>query len=95
MKYRPVWRPSIWALLLATLVWLVILWAVTQIQGEVMFGLLIAIALLGLLVWFLVTYVVKMEPFRTILIVVAVICLILYLAGAFGILDIPVPRLRR
>jgi len=34
-------------------------------------------------------------PFKTIIIVVAVVVILLYLIGAFGIADIPVPRLRR
>lgn len=95
MKYRPVWRPSIWALLLATLVWLVVLFAVTQIQGEVMIGLILTIAVVGVLVWLVVTYVPMPAPFKTIIMVVAVVVLILYLVGAFGLVDIPVPRLRR
>jgi len=50
LKYRPVWRPSLWVILFATLAWLVVLLAATQIQGEVMISLLLTIAVIGLLV---------------------------------------------
>ena len=60
-----------------------------------MIVLLLTIAVIGLLTWLLVTYVPMPAPFRTIIIVVAVVVLILYLIGAFGIGDFPVPRLRQ
>jgi heme A synthase len=58
-----------------------------------MIGLLLTIALVGLIVWALVKYVPMPDAFRTIIVVVAVILLVIYLLGVLGVGDIPVPRL--
>jgi hypothetical protein len=60
-----------------------------------MIQLIFTITLLGLLVWAIVTYIPMPELFKKAIMVIAVICLILYLIGVFGIADIPIPRLRR
>lgn len=57
-----------------------------------MLALLFTLALAGLIVYLIVTYIPMPPVFRTVIIVIAVICLILYLMGVFGIGDIPVPR---
>lgn len=59
-----------------------------------MIGLILTLALVGLLVWLITTYVPMPAPFRTIIIVIAIVFLILYLIGALGISDIPIPRFR-
>jgi hypothetical protein len=59
-----------------------------------MIGLLISIALLGLLVWVLITYVPMPAAFRSAIIVIAVLLLVLYLIGALGVVDLPIPRVR-
>lgn len=59
-----------------------------------MIALLITLCLFSLIVWVLVTYVAKTEPFRTLVIAIAAIFAILYIMGALGIVDMPMPRLR-
>lgn len=59
-----------------------------------MIGLILTLAVAGLIVYLIVTYIPMPPPFRQIIIVVTVIFLILYLMRVFGILDIPVPSLR-
>lgn len=59
-----------------------------------MIGLILTLAFFSLIVWIVITYIAKSEPIRTIIIAVAAICMILYIMGAFGIVDIPLPRLR-
>ncbi len=59
-----------------------------------MISLILTLAFISLIVWLIVTYVAKTDPIRTIIIAVAVICVLIYLMRAFGIVDIPVPQLR-
>jgi len=54
--------------------------------------LLIIIAVIGFLVWALTTYVPMAAPFKTAIIVLAVIVLILYVLRVLGIGDIPLRR---
>lgn len=54
-----------------------------------MIALILGIALLGLIVWLIVTYIPMPDPFRRIIIVVAAIIVILYLAYYFGVLITP------
>jgi len=58
-----------------------------------MIELILTLALVGFLVYLIVTYIPMPEPFKTGLIVLAVIFVILYLVRLFG-LDIPLPRAR-
>ncbi len=60
-----------------------------------MITLFLTIAVTGLLVYLIVTYIPMPDIFKTVLLVFAAICLILYLMGAFGVMDVPVPQLRR
>lgn len=60
-----------------------------------MIHLMIAIALLGLVVWLITTYVPMPAPFKTIIIVIAVVILVLYLMQTFGFVDIPLPSYRK
>jgi hypothetical protein len=59
-----------------------------------MLALILTLAFVSLIVWIIVTYVAKAEPFRTIIIAIAAICMIFYIMAAFGLVDIPLPRLR-
>jgi hypothetical protein len=56
-----------------------------------MIALVLTIALLGFLVWLVVTYIPMPDTFKKAIIVIAVILLILHLINLFG-LDIPLPR---
>lgn len=58
-----------------------------------MIGLILTLALCGLLVWAITTYIPMPPVFKNAIYVIAAICVILYLANAFGVVDIPIPRL--
>lgn len=60
-----------------------------------MLGLILTLALVGLIVWLIITYIPMPQPFKTIILIIVAICLILWLMNVFGIGDIPVPHLRR
>lgn len=62
-----------------------------------MIGLIVVVALLGFVTWAIVSLVPMPERIKQIVIVVAVICIVFYVLGAFGILplhDVSVPQLR-
>lgn len=50
-----------------------------------MISLIITIALVGLIVWLIITYIPMPAPFRTIIIVIAALFLILWLASLLGL----------
>jgi len=62
-----------------------------------MIGLIIFIALMGLLVWAVTTFIPMPASFKTAIFVVAVVILILVVLNAFGLLsgvrDVDVPRI--
>lgn len=58
-----------------------------------MIELILVLALVGLLVYLITTYIPMPEPFKTVILVVAAVCVILYLVRLFGV-DIPIPRTR-
>lgn len=58
-----------------------------------MITLLLTIAIIGVIVWFIVTYLPMPEPFKKGIVVISVILVILYVLNAFGIGG-DVPRLR-
>ena len=60
-----------------------------------MITLILGIALLGLVVWLITTYVPMPAPFKTIIYVIAVVILVLYLVQAFGFVDLPLPHYHR
>ncbi len=60
-----------------------------------MISLIILLALVGFVLWLVLTYIPMAAPIKNLIIVVVVICIVLYLLSAFGIADVPVPRLRR
>jgi hypothetical protein len=60
-------------------------------------SLVITLAVVGVLLWLILTYIPMAQPIKNIITVVVVICVILWLLQAFGVLgganDIRVPRL--
>jgi len=56
-----------------------------------MVSLILGIALVGVLIYMLETYVPMPAPFKIAIRVIVVVCLVLYLVRVFG-LDIPMPR---
>lgn len=56
--------------------------------------LILSIALLGLIVWVVVSYVPMPTQFRTAIIAIALILVVIYLIGIIGIIDLPIPRVR-
>ena len=56
-----------------------------------MISLILGLALVGFLLWLIITYIPMPEPFGKVLIVVVVVILILYLIKMFGF-DMPLPR---
>ncbi len=55
-----------------------------------MIELLITIALAGLAVWAVTTYIPMPAPFRTAILVIASVCLLLYLLDWFGVYSLPI-----
>ena len=50
-----------------------------------MIGLLLMLALLGVIAWALVTYVPMPQGIKTLIIVVTIVCAFLYVLSAFGV----------
>lgn len=59
-----------------------------------MIGLILTLAVVGLIVYLITTYIPMPPIFKTVIYVIVAICLIVYLMGAFGIADIPIRGLR-
>jgi len=59
-----------------------------------MIMLLVTLALIALVAWAIVTFIPMPEALKKIIIGVAAVAILLYVIQAFGISDIPVPRLR-
>jgi len=59
-----------------------------------MIALILVLAVAGFLVYLITTYIPMPPIFKTVIYVVVAIVLILYLMSAFGVSDVPVPRLR-
>lgn len=59
-----------------------------------MISLILTLALVGFVLWLVLTYVPMPAPFPNIIVVLVVICLLLWLLRVFGIADVPVPSLR-
>ena len=56
--------------------------------------LLLVLAVIGFILWLLITYVPMPQPIRMAIIVIATVAAILFVLRAFGIGDIPLPRLK-
>lgn len=59
-----------------------------------MLSIILGLALVGFIVWLIVTYIPMPAPFQTIIIAFVAICLIIWLLGAVGVGGLSVPRLR-
>lgn len=63
-----------------------------------MISVILTLVVIGLLLWLVLKYIPMTPPIPTIIIAVAVICIVLWLLDIFGVLgylNIPVPRIRR
>jgi len=54
-----------------------------------MISLILTLAIVGFIVYLITTYIPMAQPFKTGIIVIVVVLLILYLMRVFGIADIP------
>lgn len=59
-----------------------------------MLALLLTIAITGLVVWAITTFIPMPDKFKLAIYAVAGVCLLLYPLSVFGVLDIPVPSFR-
>lgn len=59
-----------------------------------MIQLLILLIVLGVALYLVNTYIPMAAPIKTIINVIVVLFLCIYLLNAFGVVDMPVPRLR-
>jgi hypothetical protein len=59
-----------------------------------MISLIFTLALIGLIVYLITTYIPMPAIFQTIIYVIVAVVLIIYLMRVFGIGDIPVPHIR-
>lgn len=59
-----------------------------------MIQLLIVLIIIGVCLYLIETYIPIDPPIKVVIRVVVVLCLVLWLLNVFGILDIPIPRLR-
>ncbi len=59
-----------------------------------MIQLIILLVVLGLCLYLIETYIPMDAAIKTVIRVVVVLCLVLYLLSAFGIVDVPIPRFR-
>jgi len=58
-----------------------------------MISLIFTLALAGLIVYLIVTYIPMPSIFKTVIYVIVAICLIVYLMRVLGIGDVPIPKL--
>ncbi len=59
-----------------------------------MISLIVTLAFVGLIVYLVVTFIPMPPVFKTVILVVVALCLIVWLMNVFGIVDVPVPRVR-
>lgn len=60
-----------------------------------MIGLVLMLALVGLILYLIETYIPMDGAIKTVIRIVIVVCVIVYLIQLFGIADLPLPRLKR
>lgn len=60
-----------------------------------MLSLILTIAVIGIIVWAVITYIPMPEPFKKAIIIITAICVLAFVLNAFGVIgrDIPVPQL--
>ena len=59
-----------------------------------MIELILGLAVLGVILWFLETKIPMDDTIKTLIRVIVVIAVIVFLLRAFGVADFPIPRLR-
>jgi len=59
-----------------------------------MIQLLLVLVIVGVCLYLVETYIPMSPPIKTVIRIVVVICLVLFLLRVFGVMDVPVPRLR-
>jgi hypothetical protein len=59
-----------------------------------MIGLLVTLVIVGVCLYLIENYVPMDATIKTVIRVVVVLCVVLYLLSAFGIVDVPLPRAR-
>jgi hypothetical protein len=59
-----------------------------------MIQLILVLVVVGFLLYLVQTFIPMPAPMKTVITVVVVICLCLWLLQVFGVMDVPVPRLR-
>jgi hypothetical protein len=59
-----------------------------------MIALILVLVIIGVALWLIETKVPMDPTIKVIIRVVVILCIALYLLSAFGILDMPVPRIR-
>ena len=59
-----------------------------------MISLIVFLALVGFATYAVITYVPMPEIFRTGILIIVAICVVLYVMKVFGIVDLPVPQVR-
>lgn len=59
-----------------------------------MLTLILLLALVGCALYLIETYIPMAAPFKLLIRIVVVVCVVLYLLQVFGISDLPVPRVR-
>lgn len=57
-----------------------------------MITLVLSLALVGFVVWLIVTYIPMPDVFQKVIIVVVIILMVLYIMSVFGFHDIPISR---
>ena len=59
-----------------------------------MIHVLLVLVIVGVCLYLIQTYVPMAAPIKTLITVVVVLCCVLWLLGLFGVLDVPIPRVR-
>jgi len=55
---------------------------------------LLVLVIVGVCLYLIENYVPMSPPIKTVIRIIVVICLVLFLLRVFGVMDVPVPRLR-
>ncbi len=57
-----------------------------------MISLILGLALVGFLVFLIITYIPMPAPFKQVIVVIVVVMMVLYVLSALGVADIPLTR---
>lgn len=59
-----------------------------------MLHLILALAVVGFLVYLIITYIPMPAPIKQAIVVIVVVCMVIYVLNILGFVDIPIPRVR-